>query len=122
VTADNDKPAQISVARRLKVVVPCLAVLLMMMTWIASGLSDRGNWPLGAKVWLSLISGPLACWIELGGHFTLGDKVFLTIMAFVLVPGILSHAIWPRRFTAAVTILSSVMWFLWSSRITCAGV
>lgn len=69
-----------------------------------------------------MMSGPLACWIEFSGRFSLGDKAFYTIITLILVPGILSHAIWPRRITAAVTILSSAMWFLWGGAITNVGV
>lgn len=117
----NAKPAGIPVMKRLKVVVPCLAVFLLLATWMSCGETERHGQKvtLNAKMVLSVMSGPLACWIEFSGRFNAGEKAFYTVLALVLALGILYHTLRPGRATAAVTILASTMWFICGGAITC---
>lgn len=120
----NEKATDIPVTRRLKVVIPSWAVLLLLATWISCSQTERHGRqaPWDAKMWLSVMSGPLACWIEFAGDFTPAEKAFYTALALILALGILCHPLWPGRATAVVTILASTMWFVWGVALTCIGV
>ena len=113
----NAKPVEM---RRLNLVVPCLVVSLLLTTWMSSGETER----YGRKVALdtrtlpSAMSGPLACWTEGVGA---EQRVFCTILALVLAPGILCHPLRPGRATAVGTILASTVWFVFGNAITHIG-
>ena len=113
----NVKPAEIPVMRRLKVVVPCLVVSLLLTTWMSSGETERYGQKVAwdTKMWLSAMSGPLACWTA---GFGAEQKVFCTVLALVLALGILCHPLRPGRATAVVTILASTVWFIFGNAIT----
>ena len=117
----NVKPAEIPVMRRLKVVVPCLVVWLLLTTWMSSGETERYGQKvaLDTKMWLNAMSGPLACWWgRFSGGFSPGQKVFCTVLAPALALGILCHPLRPGRGTAVVTILASTEWFIVGNAIT----
>jgi len=84
----------------------------------AKGMSQR----LTTKMWLSLTSAPLACWIEFSRHFGTEEKAFYTFASLAQVVGSLSHPLWPKRVTAAITILASGFWAFWGMAITGVGV
>ena len=115
---------KILIIKRLKVLVPCVIVMLLLAIYISDSQGDHYGWDnkLRSKMRLSLMVGPLACWIEFSGKLNNEQKVFYTICAFVLVPGILSHALWSNKVTGTITIIASCLWFIWGMAITCIGV
>ena len=104
--------------------IPCMAVILLLAGLMSVSEGSHYGWNnrLTAKMWLSVISGPLACWIEFSGHFGTEDRTFYTLASLALVMGSLSHPLWPNKITAAITIFASGLWALLGMALTCVGV
>ncbi len=106
--------------RRLKVILPCLGVMFLlaalMTSWVP--ILSIGEF---AKIWSSIMSGPLACWIGLSWHFTPEEKTHQTLVAAILALGILSHPLYPRAITAVITVLASCLWLPWGMVLTYGG-
>jgi len=73
------------------------------------------------EIWLSFISGPLACWIEISWHYEPKEKVRYTLLALVLALGMLSDPLRANTMTAVITILASCLWLFMGVFLTYAG-
>ena len=112
---------RISLLQRLIVVLPSMALIVLCI--VRFGVSDS-FFMVRTRVmyWVSLFSGPVATWLEFSYRTTWQDKVFALLAVLVLLPGILSHPLKPRKATAAVTIFCLLVWGFGGLALTYAGV
>lgn len=107
-----------SIGKRLVVILLCPGAILVQAAALLPGGQNTGR---GVQTWLSIIGGPLACWIEISWHYTPKGKIYHTLLALALVLGMLSHALWPRTLTVAIAVLASCLWLLFGLALTYAG-
>jgi hypothetical protein len=106
------------VGRRLVVILPCVGAILVLAAAMLPGGQNIGA---GVRTWLSIVSGPLACWIEISMRYTPKEKMYYALLAIALVLGMLSHSLWPRTLTVAITVIASCLWLFFGFALTYMG-
>lgn len=121
--ADHKKAGElrITTGQRLTVVLPS-AITIMLFTALFGTSNSFFMVRTHVMYWVSLLSGPLAIWIEFSFQTTREDKVYALLAALALLLGILSHPVRPHIATAIVTILCLLVWCLLGQCVTYAGV
>ena len=100
------------------VILPCLGALFTLAFVMVPAAGTTG---MQARTWLSIISGPLACWIEMSWHFKPDEKAYHTLLALALALGMLSHPLRPHTMTVAIAVLASCLWLFFGIALTYAG-
>jgi len=92
-----------------------LVVAIVMMPPLRGGTRER------AEAWLSLVSGPFACWIEVSWDFKPSERLCYTLFGLGLALGMLAHRLGPHWITAVLTACASSVWFFAGLLLTYRG-
>lgn len=114
----------VGVVYRLAIVIPCILAVVLIHRQDHANSEIYRIWNTQEKVteWISVLSGPLASWIEFSGETSPKDKAISLVAAPLVLLGILSHPIKPGIGTALATAACTFLWYFWGLAITCMGV
>jgi hypothetical protein len=93
---------------RWVIIGPCLAVSILPSALLTAFFAAPGTFFQELpKVWLAFLMGPLsAIYIEPGSK----DRAW-ALLAGILLPALLAHAISPRTLTAVISVTGFLVWY-----------